>query len=207
MVISSKKRLQKYLGWWIKKSRQSSRWFNNFIIIGLCCGLFWIASWYEAPKSRYDQTPFAVYPIELTCEIVRITDGDTVIVKCPKALGNSEKTVRSIRIWGIDAPEIKQKYWGSFSTQTLKRLLGKHTVIRIQIVEQDRYQRMLGKLYIGDIDLGLEMIKQGAAVVYHRYNKDQDYIKAEKEAKITRLGIWQVLGAQQNPERWRRFNP
>mgnify|MGYP001309520823 FL=1 len=106
----------------------------------------------------------------------------------------------------MDAPETRQEHWGDFATKTLKAMIGHNQAIRIKIIEQDQYQRMIGKLYIDNKDLGLEMVKQGAAVVYHRYNKDQDYINAEKKAKMSRLGIWKVSGAQQNPERWRRMN-
>lgn len=207
MAISSKQRLIKYLGWWIGKSRQSNRWINILVIVSLCIGLVWFASLDEKPQSRYDQSPYSHYPIELTCDISRIVDGDTIVARCPKSLKSSEKTLRYIRVWGMDAPETGQEHWGDFATKTLKTMIGKNKTIRIQIMEQDRYQRMIGKLYIDDVDLGLEMVKQGAAVVYHRYNKDQDYINAEKKAKISRLGIWKVSGAQQNPERWRRFNP
>ena len=207
MVISSKERLIQYIRWWFKRSRQSSGWKNSLIIIGLCIGLFWIASLYEAPKSRYDKTPYAHYPIKLKCDVDRILDGDTIIALCPISLESTEKSLRSVRLWGMDAPESGQKYWGDFATQTLIDLIDHHTSITIEIMAQDRYQRMIGKLYVDDLDLGLEMVSRGAAVVYHRYNKDQDYINAEKKAKIARLGIWKTSGAQQNPERWRRFNP
>ncbi len=207
MASSFKERIGRYLKWRLKKSRQSSRWLNSLVIVGLCIGLFWIASFYKPPKNRYDQSPYPYYPIELICDIERVIDGDTINVRCPKSLENSEKTLRSIRVWGMDAPETGQEYWGGFATQTLQSLIDGNQSIRIEIIAQDHYQRMIGKLYIGDTDLGLEMVKLGAAIVYHRYNKDQDYINAEKKAKISRLGIWKVSGAQQNPERWRRFNP
>lgn len=191
----------------MNKSRQSSSWLNSLVIIGLCVGLFGIASLYEMPKDRYDQSPYPHYPIELRCDVERIIDGDTIVVRCPKSLHGSEKTLRSIRVWGMDAPETGQEHWGDFATKTLKTLIGQNRTICIKIMAQDRYQRMIGQLYIDHVDLGLEMVRQGAAVVYHRYNKDQDYINAEKKAKIERLGIWKVSGAQQNPENWRRFNP
>jgi len=66
---------------------------NRLVVIGLCIGLFWIASWYEAPKNYYDKSSYPYYPIELTCGIERIIDGDTIIVQCPKSLNNSEKNI------------------------------------------------------------------------------------------------------------------
>ncbi len=191
----------------MNKSRQSNRWLNVLVIVGLCICLFWLSSFDEEPQSRYDKSPYSRYPIELICEISRVVDGDTIVAKCPKSLKSSERSLRYIRVWGMDAPETRQEHWGDFATKTLKAMIGHNQAIRIKIIEQDQYQRMIGKLYIDNKDLGLEMVKQGAAVVYHRYNKDQDYINAEKKAKMSRLGIWKVSGAQQNPERWRRMNP
>lgn len=191
----------------MNKSRRSNRWLNVLVIVGLCICLFWLSSLDEEPQSRYDKSPYSHYPIELMCEISRVVDGDTIVAKCPKSLKSSERSLRYIRVWGMDAPETGQEHWGDSATKTLKAMIGHNQAIRIKIMEQDQYQRMIGKLYIDDTDLGLEMVKQGAAVVYHRYNKDQDYINAEKKAKMSRLGIWKVSGAQQNPERWRRMNP
>lgn len=175
--------------------------------MGLCLGLLGIATLYAPPKSRYDHSPLPSYPFEVLCDFVRVMDGDTVLVRCPQSSESVDKTLRAIRLWGIDAPEFKQEKWGKWAANALKKLIGKNKSIRIKIIEQDRYQRLIGQVYVDDVDLGLQMVKQGMAVVYHQYNHDQTYINAEKKAKISRLGIWRVAGAQQNPARWRQLNP
>lgn len=180
---------------------------NSLIIIGLCIGLLAISALYQPPKSYYDQSRYADYPIELMCDFVKVIDGDTVVLACPPKIGDAEKTLRSVRIWGIDAPELKQKHWGYFAKNNLKTLINNVSLIKVRVLDQDRYQRVIAKLYIDNIDLGLEMVKLGAATVYHRYNQDQSYINAEKKAKMMRLGIWRIAGEQQTPENWRRFNP
>lgn len=207
MGISFKQRCLRYLDWWIRKSSQSSRFMNGLIIVGLCFGLYIIALFYEIPSSRYDKTPYLTYPITLVCDLSRIIDGDTIVVNCPKSANNLEKSLRSIRVWGIDAPESRQENWGEFATKTLKNIIDKEQALTVQIINQDRYQRFLGKIYINDLDIGLEMVQRGVAIVYRRYNHQKDYINAEKKAKIAQIGIWKVSGAQQNPEQWRRFNP
>ncbi|GAA5093667.1 thermonuclease family protein [Wohlfahrtiimonas larvae] len=164
-------------------------------MIGLCIGLFCIATLYKTPQSRYDQSSFSYYPIELMCDVIKIIDGDTLLLQCPNVTGNIKKTLRMIRLWGIDAPERKQGEWGNHATKMLKNLIGKNRLIKVQIIEQDRYQRMVGKLYLNDLDIGLEMVKQGVVSVYHHYNHDEVYINAEKKARISRLGIWSVSGA------------
>lgn len=207
MLISFKQRVQKYLLWRVKKSRRSHRLMSGLVVVVLCLGMYVIASFYQPVIDRYDTKPYEYYPITLECDIQEVLDGDTIIANCPKSLKNDEKSLRSIRFWGIDAPETGQGKWGSFATETLENLIGDRQSITIEIMNQDRYQRMIGKLYISELDVSLEMVRLGAAVVYHRYNKDQNYINAEKKARMTRLGVWAVAGAQQNPERWRRFNP
>lgn len=207
MAHSFKHRVWQYLTWRAKKAYRSPQFKNSFVIISLCIGLAIIASFYQPYQSRYDKAPYPYYPIELRCDLDRIIDGDTVTVYCPKSLETDEKSLRSIRVWGMDAPETGQEYWGDFATQALKSLIGQESVLTIKIMSQDRYNRMIGKIFIKEEDIGLEMVRLGAAIVYHRYNNDKDYITAEKQAKIMRLGIWAVEGAQQNPEQWRRFNP
>ncbi len=207
MLISFKQRVKKYLIWWVKKIHRSYRFMNGLVVVVLCLGMYWIASFYQLPVDRYDTEPYEYYPITLECDVVEVLDGDTIIANCPKSLESDEKSLRSIRFWGIDAPETGQGEWGDLATETLKTLIGDHQTITIEIMNQDRYQRMIGKLYVDNVDVSLEMMRLGVAVVYHRYNKDQNYINAEKKARMDRLGIWAISGAQQNPERWRRFNP
>lgn len=207
MAQSFKARIYKYLHWWLKKSHQSKRWLRSLVVIGLCIGLWSIATFFYHPANAYDKDPYPYYPLTLECKVVNILDGDTIIVECPRVEDNNKKSMRIIRLWGIDAPETDQEPWGKIATDQLKSLIENEEHITVVMIEQDRYQRMIGKLYVKDVDIGLQMVTQGVVAVYHRYNNDQDYKKAEKKAKMARLGIWQVIGAQQNPEQWRRFNP
>lgn len=207
MIISFRERVTKYIYWWVKRTRQSSRLINGLVIVFLCFGMFVIASFYDESTDQYDVEPYEYYPIVLECDVVQILDGDTITVQCPKSLGSTEKSLRSIRFWGIDAPETDQGVWGDLATETLRELIRDQKSVTIEIMNQDRYQRMIGKIFVNDQDIALEMVRLGVAVVYHRYNQDQGYINVEKKAKIDRLGIWKVSGAQQDPERWRRFNP
>ena len=139
------------------------------------------------------------------CILNRVIDGDTVIVHCPPS--NKEKS--NIRVWGIDAPEMKQEPWGSSAKNALIKLLpqSKHAIIKVEIIDIDRYNRYVGKLFYNNSDLGLELVKKGEAVVYTQYNKDKIYQKAENSARKSRLGIWKQKGAQQDPAAWRKLNP
>lgn len=146
------------------------------------------------------------------CKIIRISDGDSITVLCPRNSSSSDKreiVKASIRIWGIDAPETKQAQWGTYSKEALTKLLpsGKNDTIEIKIRDKDQYNRYVSQLFFNQRDIGLEMVRLGQAVVYHQYNKDPTYPEVQAQAKNAKRGIWKIPGNQQDPASWRKVNP
>jgi endonuclease YncB( thermonuclease family) len=88
----------------------------------------------------------------------------------------------------------------------LRQLLP-NDVIRLKVKDKDRYGRVVAQLYYHNQDLGLELVRQGGAVVYAQYNNDMSYQTAQVQAKQKRLGVWSQAGAQQAPWEWRKLNP
>lgn len=154
--------------------------------------------------SRYLAEPPPMAPPaggeRLRCDVAQraIYDGDTVTAHCPKAL--------KIRLWGIDAPEMGQQPWGERSRDALRRLLAATPKITVEVVDHDRYGRTVARLLSDDQDLGLTLVRQGWATVYHRYNDSARYRRVEAEARQARRGIWAEAGSQQDPARWRKVN-
>ena len=134
---------------------------------------------------------------ELSCAISNVYDGDTVTASCTNGK-------LKIRVWGIDAPEMGQKPWGTQSRDAMRELMPSKATI--QVIDTDRYGRVVARLFDNGKDLGLALVRQGRAVVYDRYNKSTEYKSAEAQAKSEKLGVWSKRGAQQNPEQWRRVN-
>jgi endonuclease YncB( thermonuclease family) len=67
----------------------------------------------------------------------------------------------------------------------------------------DRYGRIVGRVYVGDIDVNRELVAQGFAWVYRRYSNDAELQELESGAKQKGLGLW----ADPNPIppwEWRR---
>ena len=133
--------------------------------------------------------PFSVMAGTITGTVVRITDGDTVVVL------DANKVQYKIRLVGIDAPEKKQAY-GKKSKENLSDLVaGKHVVVEYDKV--DRYKRVLGKILLNSKDMNLEQIKSGMAWHYKKYQKEQSqsdrmlYSEAEIGAREARRGLWQ----------------
>jgi endonuclease YncB( thermonuclease family) len=62
------------------------------------------------------------------------------------------------------------------------------SVIECRSNGSDRYGRMLGVCYRGDLDINREMVKGGHAVAYTRYS--WRYYPQELRARASGLGIW-----------------
>ena len=106
---------------------------------------------------------FAVLPalaLDYTGRVVGISDGDTLTLLTP------EKQQIRVRLGEIDTPESRQPY-GTRARQALSDLaFGKEA--RVVVQDTDRYGRTVGRVYVGDLDVNADMVKQGAAWVYRR---------------------------------------
>lgn len=114
--------------------------------------------------------------------VIGITDGDTV-----KIMGADAQPFK-VRLKGIDAPERGQPY-ARKSKKALSDLIYKKQV-KIRGNKKDRYGRTLARLYVDDLDVSAEMVRQGAAWVYRKYTKDPILYAAEDEAKAHKRGLW-----------------
>ena len=137
----------------------------------------------------------------------KVVDGDTIKI-------NSKK----IRLYGIDAPEKKQKckktyltisfmsftkdyMCGEVSTEKLIKKINKQK-LNCNILDVDRYKRLIGECFKRNINLNSWMVSNGYAVAYRKYSKK--YVSDEINAKNNKLGIWQ--GKFEMPWNFRRKN-
>ncbi len=142
-------------------------------------------------------------PIRMKVEILKVYDGDTVLVK----QGSFEYKVRLSR---IDAPETGQPFLGkkgdagALSRKCLSQLLQKTGVL--EIYGLDIYGRILG-----DVDqVSLKLIQSGCVSLYpHAKFKDQTekyvYLRALVKAKKLKRNLW-ALGGIEQPKAWRSKN-
>jgi endonuclease YncB( thermonuclease family) len=130
---------------------------------------------------------------DLSGRVARVHDGDTLTLDGSK-----------VRIWGIDAPELKQQCGGSacgvVARDALRDLVRGRVVTCVQ-VDRDRYQRVVASCAVGGADLGEQMVRSGNALDYRRYSKGR-YRQAERDAENRRAGIW--AGRFVPPWDWRR---
>ncbi|HXH03002.1 MAG TPA: thermonuclease family protein [Candidatus Competibacteraceae bacterium] len=179
--------------WAALAPRQRRQWRQRGLLIVLWLGVLG----YSLPYWPAQSQPPALGE-RLQCRVQTVHDGDTVSLDCPGGR-------RKVRLHGIDAPELAQAPWGEQARQALAALLPAQ--VTVEVLDTDRYGRTVARLRAGDTDLGLELVRQGRAVVYERYNRAAEYRQAQAEARQARRGIWAESGAQQSPERWRHLNP
>lgn len=107
----------------------------------------------------------------MTGAVLSVLDGDTVNVKIRVWIGQEIET--SLRIDGIDAPEIKgkcerERTLAAAAREELATLVNDN-IVRIYNVRLEKYAgRVLGQLQTsGGIDIGKHMIDKGFARAYH----------------------------------------
>ena len=128
------------------------------------------------------------YADTLTGRVVRVTDGDTIVVL------DSANAQHKIRLTGIDAPERKQAFGTKSKDHLSDAVAGKFVVVEYN--KRDRYQRILGKVLLSDKDMNLEQVNAGLAWHYKKYQKDQVpadrdlYSETEIEAREAKRGLW-----------------
>lgn len=130
-----------------------------------------------------------VHAIKPNGMVIRVVDGDTIHVR--DTAGDRKK----IRLWGIDAPEIRQKN-GALSGRFLAARIGGEP-IHIQIVDTDRYGRLVANVYDQDgVYLNEQMVQLGLAWVYPQYvNKTvAHWFDLQEAARRQGIGLWKEDG-------------
>jgi endonuclease YncB( thermonuclease family) len=112
---------------------------------------------------------------EIAGKVVAIADGDTLTVL------DESKTQHKIRLAGIDAPE-KGQAFGTKARENLAAKVFRQTV-RVEVIDVDRYRREVGRIYIGDHFINMEMVRDGFAWRYVQYDKPGEFKAAEDEAR------------------------
>ncbi len=85
-------------------------------------------------------------------KVIKIADGDTLTI-----LVDTQQF--RIRLSDIDTPERKQPF-GTKAKQALSDLAFDKQA-RVVEVTVDRYGRIVGRVYVGDVDVNRELVAQG----------------------------------------------
>lgn len=131
--------------------------------------------------------PFSIpsnFSSKLRVTLPLVVDGDGLV-------GNI-----GIRIYGIDAPEQAQPH-GTRALRGLDKLLMRlsdqqevHDYMQLEVKGVDAFGRLLAVVFIGDTDVGRELVCRG-----HAWGAGA-YCAEEQEARENRRGLWKA----ENPE-------
>jgi len=139
-----------------------------------------------------------------------VADGDTIHVVTP------EQTKLKVRLYGLDAQETAkynksgqmskpgQPYGEAAKAALQEKVQGKNVVL--QIMDVDRYNRLVGLIWIDDRCVNLEMVREGHAEAMPGFLKPpyrQVFVENQRAAQADGLGIWS-LPRYESPSVFRR---
>lgn len=135
--------------------------------------------------------------LEYSGQVVAIADGDTFTFL------TADKRQIKVRLAEIDTPERAQPY-GSRARQALSDLIfGKE--VRVEEADTDRYGRLVGHAYVGELHVNRRLVRDGMAWVYRQYLEDRTLLQDEQFAREAKRGLWSLPSTEQVPPwEWRR---
>ena len=129
----------------------------------------------------------SVFSAEITGEVVKVIDGDTVIIQ------DGEDRFK-VRLAHIDAPE-KNQECGDHAKTTLQILAdGKNVYVEFHQI--DMYGRIVGTIYLRKVlgiyygNINKAMVEHGCAWWYEEFSNDPEYAALQAKAKQEGIGIW-----------------
>lgn len=136
---------------------------------------------------------------EHEAEIVRVVDGDTVVVK------TNEGVEERVRLLLIDTPESVhpnkgKELFGEEASDYAKEILQEGDVVTLEVgnPDRDRYGRLLAYIWVDDMNFNQHMIEKGYARVGYVYEPNTKYLDefelAEREAQKKKENIWSIDG-------------
>ena len=136
---------------------------------------------------------------ELLFKVIKVIDGDTI------KLENSEV----VRYIGIDTPETVHpsepvQCFGKEASDKNKELVeGKMVKLEKDITDRDKYGRLLRYVWVDDLFVNDELVRQGYAYAY-TYPPDvkytEQFVQAQQEARENNRGLWAGCLEQEVPE-------
>jgi endonuclease YncB( thermonuclease family) len=132
--------------------------------------------------------------------VAQVTDGDTLVL---------EGGMR-VRLLQVDAPELgEDECYAEEAESLLRFLLRPGTAVRLDgdrmLDDRDRFGRLLRYVFVNDVNVNVELVRQGAATPYFVAGAEGRYapelLDAVEEARAERRGMWAVCTVDWSPSR------
>ncbi|MDO4764084.1 MAG: thermonuclease family protein [Flavobacteriaceae bacterium] len=121
-------------------------------------------------------------PLEFLGKITAVKDGDTFKVLY-------QKREITVRLAHIDCPEKRQAF-GTKAKQYASDLCFGRLVGIKHNGKKDRNGRIIGEVFVGNLNVNQELVKQGLAWHFKKYSKSKEYAQLENSARKRKVGIW-----------------
>lgn len=125
---------------------------------------------------KYEDTVSFVVPLKCG-KVVKVYDGDTITIASYLPIQDSPLYRFSVRLNGIDTPEIKGKTKAEKDLAMAARnalsdlILGK--IVELRNMTNEKYGRILCDIYLGDLHVNAWMIDNNYAVKYDGGTKER----------------------------------
>lgn len=118
---------------------------------------------------KWEDTVEFTFPIE-GGRVIKVYDGDTITIASKLPFDNSPLYRLSVRLNGIDTPEIKGKTDDEkIAAKQVKDALSKlilHKYVTLKNIQTEKYGRILADVYIGELHINMWLITEKYAVNY-----------------------------------------
>jgi len=134
------------------------------------------------PSQRSPDSDPPTTSVDGEFNVVRVHDGDSL------TLVGADGLEISVRLRGIDAPELGQPY-GYEAKQALQSLLNAGSV-GLSEPEKGKYGRYVADVYLGDTWVNQAMVAEGHAWCDQVNSFNRSLYSAEQQAKSGGKGLW-----------------
>ena len=129
-------------------------------------------------------------------KVIKVADGDSITIL------HEGKELR-IRLAEIDAPERGQPFWRKSREALANYVAGKD--VEVVEVDIDRYDRVVGQVYLGELWVNSALVRDGYAYVFPEYATSSRLYAFEREAQKNKNGIWKLPAKERmKPWEWRK---
>ncbi|WP_448563428.1 thermonuclease family protein [Trichothermofontia sp.] len=139
-------------------------------------------------------------------QVRRVVSGQAIEVL---GLGDQATVAQTVRLIGLDAPDLEQTPWGPDAKAYLEKLINQQPIlVEFDVQPQDTYQRWLAYLWQGNQLLNEALLKAGYGLAVTRAPnlKYRDRLNhAQSYARVMGHGIWDPRNPlRQTPAEFRR---
>ncbi|UJS05394.1 thermonuclease family protein [Cylindrospermopsis raciborskii] len=180
--------------------------YLSLLPIVLCCSLMLLLVGCQSKDRTKDSI--------VQARVVRVVSGQTLEVA---KIGDPTNSVSSVRLIGLDAPDLRQYPWGEDARKLLEKLIqdansdnttnnntnSAQIKLEFDLQTQDKFGRNLAYVWKDQVLVNEQIIKQGYALFAGRspnHKYDLRLENAQHWARLMGEGIW-------NPENPLRLTP